>query len=104
MAESKRRIWVRIAVVLFIVGVAGAFVVPPLTTANHRSKQKRTMADMRSLGTALEAWATDFRQYPVVASVDALESLLVPKYIKRLPRDGWGRPFRYEGSKETYAI
>ena len=62
------------------------------------------MANMKNLAYALEARATDVREYPVVASVDALEPLLVPKYIKALPRDGWGRRFRYEGSTESYAI
>jgi type II secretory pathway pseudopilin PulG len=88
--------------------------VPNLLTARHRSRQKRTMADMRTIATALEARATDVNSYAFVPdahnenpgtsvevfatlhreSFSDLERALVPKYIKKLPRqDGWGVDF-----------
>jgi len=73
--------------------------------ANQRSKQKRTQADLRTIGTAIEAWAQDTREYPVVARYEALVPILEPKYIKSLPRvDAWGTPYRYEATKDSYAI
>ena len=63
----------------------------------HPQPQKRTLADMRTLGTALEARATDTNSYPNVTSVDELAPLLQPTYIREIPRtDGWRNPLRYE--------
>jgi type II secretory pathway pseudopilin PulG len=87
--------------VIAIVGILAAIAIPNLLTAMQRSKQKRTMADMRSVSTAVEAYATDTNQYPKVASYDDLQPLLVPKYIRSLPtRDGWNNPLRYACVKE----
>ncbi len=59
------------------------------------------MSDMRTVAIAVEERGTDFKEYPVAPSLDALATLLEPKYIKNMPRnDGWGRPFRYEAWSE----
>jgi tetratricopeptide (TPR) repeat protein len=84
-------------VILFLVG----FVSPNLRTGLARSPQKRTMADLRSIATAVEARATDFNAYPAAQTLDDLARQLEPTYIKKIPRhDGYGNPFRYEAWKE----
>ena len=88
-----------------IIGVLAAIAIPNLLTALQRSRQKRTMADMRSIATALEAYAAEHDRFPEGTSVDALPPLLVPKYIGQIPViDGWGTSLRYEGSSRQYAI
>jgi type II secretory pathway pseudopilin PulG len=88
-------------IAIAIVGILAAIAIPNLLTAMQRSKQMRTIADVRTLATALEAYATDNNKYPDVSSVDDLRPMLVPKYIKALPtRDGWGHAIRYECVKE----
>lgn len=100
---------------LFLVaflGILAAIAIPNLLSATQRSKQKRTMADLRSLGTAVEAWATDQNKYPEAPDLEQLEQQLVPTYIKTLPKkDGWGNGFRYDcwvssgtGGCDSYAI
>ena len=80
-----------------VIGILAAIAIPNLLTAQNRSKQKRTMADVRSLATAIEAYATDKNQYPNADSVEALRPLITPTYIRELPVvDGWGRILRYE--------
>lgn len=80
-----------------IIGILAAIAIPNLLTATQRSKQKRTMADMRSVATAVEAYATDNNAYPQASSVSELRSLLQPKYVKALPAyDGWAKEMRYE--------
>jgi len=87
---------VGLLVVIAFLGIVSAIAIPNLLTAMQRSKQKRTMADIRSLGTALEAYASDNNQYP--KTTDAL----VPKYIKFVPTmDGWGHELRYTCIKDT---
>lgn len=79
---------------------------PPKTS---RSPQKRTMADIRSIGTAVEAYAIDNNYYPDARSIDQLAGILEPSYIKSMPRqDGWGHDLRYmceDSSKpQSYTI
>jgi hypothetical protein len=105
--------------------------VPNLLTAHHRSLQKRSMADMRTISTAWEARATDTNSYSIEAaptckiaataesfgklcevSGEQLARALEPTYIKHLPRtDAWGAPFDFrlggynaKGQAQTYAI
>lgn len=85
---------------LFAVAIAGilaAIAIPNFLTAIQRSKQKRTMADVRLIGMAVEAYATDTNEYPKARSIEELRPLLEPKYVPKLPaQDGWERGLRYE--------
>jgi type II secretory pathway pseudopilin PulG len=86
-------------------GILAAIAIPNFLTAMQRSRQKRTMADMRSVGTAIETYAVDNRVYPTADSLDALRPLLVPKYIKQLPAvDGWTHPYRYAPLENGYRL
>jgi hypothetical protein len=56
-------------------------------------KQMKTMADIRSLATAVESYAVDHNEYP---PAEGLRGFLEPNYIKTTPAlDGWGNQFRY---------
>lgn len=99
-------------VLVAFIGILAAIAIPNLLTALQRSRGKRTMADMRSIATALESYATDHNdEYPPATSpyVASLSSELSPAYIKSVPTvDGWGTALRYEcwpaGKCEHYAI
>ncbi|HYM62368.1 MAG TPA: type II secretion system protein GspG [Thermoanaerobaculia bacterium] len=83
--------------IVAIIGILAAIAIPNLLTAMQRAKQKRTMADMRTIGTAIEAYASDRREYPAAQDTAGLDQYLIPTYVRLVPRvDGWGRPFRYE--------
>lgn len=93
------------------IGIVAAIAVPNVITAQQRAKQKRTIADLRTTGTAIEMFVTDKNDYPQISSmyVAELEKALVPAYIKALPTvDGWGTALRYEcwprGKCEHYAV
>jgi type II secretory pathway pseudopilin PulG len=86
-----------------IIAILAAIAVPNLLTAINRSKQKRTMADMRNISTAWEARATDTARYNAAGivgisnpvTISDLSLLIAPTYIKEVPaRDGWSRPFQ----------
>ena len=97
--------WVLIIVILVggmvaVGGILAAIAVPNFMTAMQRARQKRTVADIRSVATAVEAYASDKNQYPKV-SYDELRPLLMPEYIHSWPaKDGWEHPFRYACTKE----
>ena len=97
---------IELLIVVAIIGILAAIAIPNLLTAMQRSKQKRTMADMRAIATAWEARATDMNTYgsaganftfpAVPVTFASLIGLLTPTYIKSLPqKDGWSRDYGY---------
>lgn len=81
---------IELLIVVAIIGIIAAIAIPNLLNAIDRGKQKRTMADMRSIGTAAEAYAVDNNIYPTATNITALEAVLEPVYIKEMPtKDGW---------------
>ena len=90
---------IELMIVVAIIGILAAIAIPNLLTAMQRSKQKRTMADMRTIATAWEARATDINRYNAAGvtvptasvTIDNLTTFLSPTYVKTFPqRDGWG--------------
>jgi general secretion pathway protein G len=95
---------IELLIVVAIIGILAAIAIPNLLTAMQRSKQKRSMADMRSIATAWEARATDVNKYNAaglsiptnVASAAQMSAVLSPTYIKNVPsKDGWGTGYRF---------
>jgi len=95
---------IELLIVVAIIGILAAIAIPNLLTAMQRSKQKRTMADMRTIATAWEARATDVNRYNAAGmtlptiSVDpaTLGNYLSPTYVKTFPqRDGWGKNWNF---------
>jgi type II secretion system protein G len=91
---------IELLIVVAIIGILAAIAIPNLLTAMQRSKQKRTMADLRTIATAWEARATDLNKYNAAGAtypssgtvtVTNLTDYLAPTYVKAFPAvDGWG--------------
>lgn len=85
-------------VLIAIIGILAAIAVPNLLNAAERAKQKRTMADMRTVAVALEQYAVDrtLDAYPPGSYVEELRPLLQPQYLAAMPTlDAWGTGLRY---------
>jgi general secretion pathway protein G len=114
---------IELLIVIAIIGILAAIAIPNLLNAVQRGKQKKTMADIRTLATAVEAYAVDNNNYPSAATCPgnafsddgtALASnsftTVVPTYITQLPggkgEDGWGQALEYslETAKTQYNI
>lgn len=87
--NSKGFTLIELLIVVAIIGIIAAIAIPNLLNAIDRGKQKRTMSDLRSVGTAIESYAVDMNFYPS-GSLAGVEGVLEPVYIKTMPtRDGW---------------
>lgn len=97
---------IELLIVIAIIGILASILIPNLLDALQRAKQKRTMSDIRSIGTALMSWNIDqfgaasagknahnFSSYKAMESGE-FEEILAPRYMPAVPlRDGWGYYF-----------
>ena len=105
MADGKSRekgfTLVEMIVVVAVLGILVAIVIPALMTAVNRSRQRRSMADMHSLGQANGMAQVDSSRY-----VNALGDL-GPAYMNPVVvNDGWGNPWVYTaaGDRRSYTL
>ena len=91
---------------VMVVGIVAAIAIPNLLNAINRGRQKRTVADIGRLGTAVESYAVDHDRYPAGAvSLEELDRFLIPTYLDALPAgDGWEHPLELEVGETTYRI
>jgi type II secretion system protein G len=106
---------IELLVVVGIVGILATIAINNYYSALHRSRQKRTMADIRSVALAWEARAIDIKQYnasglglsmpAAVISYGDLRSILAPTYMANIPSvDGWGNPLEFRMDRPLGAI
>ena len=87
---------IELLIVVAILGIVSAIAIPNLLYAVDQSKQKRTMADIRAIGQAVEAYAVDATSYPTSADLASLETVLFPVYIRVWPgTDAWSHAMIY---------
>jgi len=101
-------------IVVAIIGIIAALLLPNLLEALNKSKQKRTMTDIRLTGTAWFSWVTDQVSAGAagqqIAQLDwddlfttqtfaDLHEILVPSYAAYIPEaDAWGHQYEYGAS------
>ena len=96
---------IELLIVVAIIGIIAAIAIPNLLNAIDRGKQKRTMADLRSMGTAIEEYSIDNNYYPAADTVADLELEVSPSYMRKLPqRDGWGMTFAITSVPTDYTL
>ena len=101
MRRQKGFTLIELLIVVAIIGIIAAIAIPNLINAIQRGRQKRTMGDIRTLSTCVEAYATDWAFYPRVASGDVpdINTHVVPTNLRKLPaRDGWNNPVYWGGT------
>ena len=64
MRKERGFTLIELLIVVAIIGIIAAIAIPNLLNAINRGRQKRTMADMRSIATAIETYSVDYGFYP----------------------------------------
>lgn len=93
-------------IVVAIIGLIAAIAIANYLNAAQKTRQKRTMADIRSIGVAWEARAVDVKAYNAAAigftmpaaplMYAQVTTLLSPTYMRNIPNfDGWGNALEF---------
>jgi general secretion pathway protein G len=105
-----------IMVVVFIVGLLVTIVAPRIVGRTDDARRTKALADLASLGQALNLYRLDNGTYPtteqgIAALVERPTSPPVPKawraegYVDRLPVDPWGNSYVYVlAAPQRYAL
>ena len=96
MRKTRGFTLIELLIVVAIIAILAAIAVPNFLEAQVRSKVSRSLADMRSITTALEAYCVDYQKYPPYSGPDnpsgdnrwRLNHLTTPvAYITSIPMD-----------------
>src|SRR4029453_14970276 len=93
---------IELLIVVAIIGIIAALLIPNFLDALQKAKQKRTVADMRNIGTAMFSWLTDqvgaasaggtvdIGDYTGTSDLGEIQIQLVSQYVQDVPSiDGW---------------
>ena len=110
MRRQKGFTLIELLIVVAIIGIIAAIAIPNLLNAINRARQKRSMSDMRTIGTAVEAYAVDWSFYPNTDNSQVLltatwGALIAPIYVKKPPsQDGWRTGIEVQSESRFYSI
>ena len=84
---------VELMVVIVIIGLLATIVIINVMPAADRAAVTKARADIATLEQAIELYRLDHMRYPT--GDEGLQSLVDGRYVRRLPEDPWGNPYRY---------
>ena len=84
---------VELMVVIVIIGLLATIVIINVMPAADRAAATKARADIATLEQGIEMYRLDRLSYP--NAQEGLQALVEGRYIRRLPNDPWGNPYRY---------
>ena len=97
---------IELLIVVAIIGIIAVLAFPNLIAAIQRSRQSRSVADIRMISQGIESYQTDHSFYPVVDN-GTVSELTGPLeiYIRNFNHlDGWGEPVFYDSDGTSYTV
>ena len=104
---------IELLIVIAIIGIIAALLIPNLLDAIQKGKQKKTMSDMRTIGTSMFSWISDLAAQGAAgqavtwngtsigqAQYSTVLGILRPTptffYLQDVPQfDGWGNSYEF---------
>lgn len=100
---------IELLIVIAIIGIIAALLIPNFLDALQKGKQKRTMGDMKDMGTAMFSWVTDQAGAAAAGAANDVDlgdyeeltaaevaGVLVSQYIQDIPSmDGWRNSYDF---------
>lgn len=80
-----------------VIGIVASIAIAVFAGAMDRAKQKSTMADMRIIARAIEAYSVDHHAVPDASNgLEALKKIIIPYSADTFPtKDHWGHDIYY---------
>jgi prepilin-type N-terminal cleavage/methylation domain-containing protein len=98
---------VELLIVVAIIGILVAIAVPNILDAVDRTKQRATVADMRTWGNGIASFYSEKGVMPTPGPIDTVKISLVPYAINALAtQDHWKHDYNYTADliAETYTV
>ncbi|WP_026320858.1 type II secretion system major pseudopilin GspG [Arhodomonas aquaeolei] len=103
---------IEIMVVVVIIGILVAFAVPNIMDNPEKARLTKARHDLRTIENALEMYKLDNFRYPTTAQglkalVERPDTPPEPEnwqdggYLRELPMDPWGHPYKYLGPQDA---
>jgi general secretion pathway protein G len=87
---------IEVLIVIVVIGIIMAITVSALLNARDKARQGATIADMRNIATAIEAYTVDHSVPPVTQAFTNIAVLLRPYHNQNVPVDDhWGHIYTY---------
>jgi general secretion pathway protein G len=111
---------IEVMVVVAILAILAAVVVPRVMDEPAKARRAKAQQDIRAIESALDLYKLDNYRYPTTDQ--GLEALVSPPssgpepenykeggYLRKLPQDPWGNPYRYlrpgeHGEFDVYSL
>jgi general secretion pathway protein G len=84
---------VELMVVIVIIGLLATIVIINVLPATDKAARTKARADVATLEQGVEMYRLNKLRYPSAA--EGLQAVSGEGYVKRLPKDPWGNPYRY---------
>jgi general secretion pathway protein G len=96
---------IELLIVVALIAIIAGIAMVNLIGALDRSKQRATMADMRTIAVGIEVYQIDKGFMPTAGTMIQLRSALIPYQASVIPIvDRWGRSFSYSQNGSSYTI
>jgi type II secretion system protein G len=87
---------IEVLIVIVVIGIIMAITVSTLLSARDKARQGATIADMRNIATAIEAYTVDYSLPPDTQLFTNIAVLLRPYHNQNVPvNDHWGHVYNY---------